>query len=194
VAQPAQPQPWPVQAPPGFQPGVPPKGPDGGKGGKPISSRSGVFLIGAVAAVLLVLFLLPRFVQKNRAGGSSASLLRPYSKPMLLGSVAVSPSQVRYWKFEVSPTMTNAHVTGEFHASGGSGNDIEATVAEWDECENWINGHQANVLYASGKVTNGALDVPIRQAGTYCLACSNKMGLLSGKTVSGIVALQYLLP
>jgi hypothetical protein len=111
-----------------------------------------------------------------------------------LGSVAVSPSQVRYWKFDTSPTMTNAHLKGEFHASGGSGNDIEAIVAEWDECENWINGHQAHVLYASGKVTNGALDVPLSQAGTYCLAFSNKMGLISGKTVSGSVALQYLLP
>jgi hypothetical protein len=113
---------------------------------------------------------------------------------MLFGSVAVSPLHVQYWKFETSPTMTNAHLAGEFHASGGTGNDIEAIVAQWDECENWINGHQAHVLYSSGKVTNGALDVPIPQAGTYCLAFSNKMALLSEKRVSESVTLQYLVP
>ena len=112
---------------------------------------------------------------------------------LLLGSVAVPPLQVRYWKFEVSPTMTNA-CYGNFHASGGAGNDIEAMVAEWGDCENWINGHHGMALYASGKVTNGALDVPIREAGTYCLAFSNKMALLSGKTVSGRIELQYLVP
>jgi len=140
-------------------------------------------------------------INANRGAGASgasrtpaASLLRPFSKPMLSGSVAVSPQQVRYWTFVVTPTMTNAHVAGSFHASGGAGNDIEAIVAESGECENWINGHHGEALYMSGKVTNGALDVPISQAGTYCLAFSNKMGLISGKTVSGSVALQYLLP
>lgn len=33
---------------------------------------------------------------------------------------------------------------------------------------------------------NASQDVPIRQAGTYCLAFSNKMGLISSETVSGI--------
>lgn len=56
--------------------------------------------------------------------------------------------QVQYWKFEVSPKMTNVHVTGNFHASGGAGNDIEAIVAEWGDCENWINGHHGLALYA----------------------------------------------
>jgi len=138
--------------------------------------------------------LYPRAAYGTSGSGASSPLLRPFSKPMLLGSVAVSPLQVRYWKFEVSPTMTNAHVTGNFHASGGAGNDIEAIVAEWGDCENWINGHHGLALYASGKVTNGALDVPISQAGTYCLAFSNKMALLSGKTVSGRVERQYLVP
>jgi hypothetical protein len=31
-------------------------------------------------------------------------------------------------------------------------------------------------------------------AGTYCLAFSNRMGLISPKTVSGNIALQYLIP
>ncbi len=90
--------------------------------------------------------------------------------------------------------MVNARVIGSFHASGGFGNDIETVLAEWDQCENWLNGHQAHVLYASGKVTNGVLDVPIQQAGTYCLAFSNKMALVSSKTVSGDIALRSMIP
>jgi hypothetical protein len=38
------------------------------------------------------------------------------------------------------------------------------------------------------------MDVPLAEAGTYCLAFSNKMALLSGKTISGDIALQYLVP
>ncbi len=156
-------------------------------------SRTGVLLIGAL---LVVLVSAARYIEvdPDQAGGRSPSLLRPFGKPMLSGSVAVAPMQVQYWKFQITPTMTNAHVTGNFHTTGGFGNDIEAIVAEWGECENWINGHHGEALYASGKVTNGALDVPVREAGTYCLAFSNKMALLSGKTVSGNTALQYLLP
>jgi len=160
----------------------------------PIFSLPGFAIIGTLLVILA--FTVFRFNQRTPPVGSgpSSSALRPFSKPMLLGSVAVPSLQVQYWEFEISPTMTNAHLVGSFHASGGSGNDIEAAVASWGECENWINGHQAQVLYASGKVTNGTLDVPIRQAGTYCLAFSNKMALLSPKTVSGSVELQYLLP
>ncbi|HYL36187.1 MAG TPA: hypothetical protein VEV17_09775 [Bryobacteraceae bacterium] len=90
--------------------------------------------------------------------------------------------------------MASVRVAGSFHTSGGSGNDIEAVVADWGECENWVNGHPAPVLYASGKTTNAKVDVPLHQAGTYCLAFSNTMSLLSAKTVSGDVALRYLLP
>jgi len=150
-------------------------------------------------ALLTILVLVGWYsVNRNSATGAyrgpTSSLLRPFSKPILSGSVAVSPMQVQYWKFEVTPTMTNAHVTGSFHATGGMGNDIEAIVAEWGECENWINGHHGQALFESGRVTNGALDVPIREAGTYCLAFSNKMALLSGKTVSGDIVLQYSVP
>jgi hypothetical protein len=54
----------------------------------------------------------------------------------------VKAGTVRYWTFYLSgPTR----VVGAFHASGGSRNDIEAVIAEWSECENWINGNQANV-------------------------------------------------
>ncbi len=117
-----------------------------------------------------------------------------FNKPLLSGEVAISPQQVRYWQFAIDPSMINVHVVGSFHASGGSGDDIEATIAEKGQCENWIKGHQAQVLYASGKVTNADVDVPIQQAGVYRLAFSNRMALLSTKTVAGAITLQYYVP
>jgi hypothetical protein len=67
-------------------------------------------------------------------------------------------------------------------------------VAESGQCENWMKGHPAQLLYRSGKTTNGTLDVPIPQPGTYCLAFNNSMSLVSSKTVVGDVALRYLIP
>lgn len=154
-------------------------------------SLLGVFFIGVIIYVLGHISLPTQGTPKT---GSLPSLLRPFSQPLLQGSVDVPPLRYHYWKFEVSDTMLNARVIGPFHASGGFGNDIEAVLAEWSQCENWMNGHQARVLYQSGKVTNGVLDTPVPQAGTYCLAFSNTMGLISSKTVSGDVALRYLAP
>ncbi len=122
--------------------------------------------------------------------GSGLSAL---SKPILEGQIAVGPGQFQYWRFEVAPSMLTPRVIGSFHALGGSGNDIEAIVAEWGECENWLNGHQAQVQYGSGKVTNGSINVALREAGSYCLAFSNKIALVSGKTVTGNVMLRYSL-
>jgi hypothetical protein len=153
-----------------------------------LRSRILVTLLLAVA-LGIVIYSVANSDAVRRDAGSSPSLLRPFSNSLLSGSVSLSPQQSRWWKFEIGASAVNARVAGDFQARGGFGNDIEAIVAEWGECENWINGHQAHVLYSSGKVTNGLLDVPIHQAGTYCLAFSNRMGLISGKTVSGKISL-----
>lgn len=58
----------------------------------------------------------------------------------------VRPGQVRYWTFDAA---ANTRIAGRFRASGGSGNDIVVTIAEWNECENWINGHAARSYYHS---------------------------------------------
>jgi hypothetical protein len=152
-------------------------------------------------AVLIVLIVAIAFVSLSQKsdvpgpnGSPSSSLLHPFNRPLLSRSVAISPQRSQYWKFEVGGSAVNARVVGNFHAMGGAGNDIEAVVAEWGQCENWMNGHRADVLYASGKVTNGSLNVSIPHAGNYCLAFSNRMALVSGKTVAGSIALQYLVP
>jgi hypothetical protein len=151
----------------------------------PIFTLPGVVIIGVLLVVLA--FAVIRF---NR--GSPSSVLRPFSKPVMSDSISVPALRTQYWTFEIGPTMTNAHLVGSFHASGGFGNDIETIVGESGECENWINGHPAQLLYTSGKVTNRRIDVPIREAGDYCLAFSNRASLVSAKSVSGNVELPYL--
>jgi zinc-ribbon domain len=161
-------------------------------------ARRGVqvtFGVVLLAAIIYVMQIGPN--QNGNTGdaeGSSSSAPRPVSKPVLFGQIAVAPLSDQHWLIEVDSTMENAHLVGSFHASGGSGNDIEAVVGQWGECENWLNGHQSRLLYVSGKVTNSSLDVPLSKAGTYCLAFSNKMALLTGKTISGDIALRYLVP
>jgi hypothetical protein len=171
---------------------------------KPADYRSGRGIkIGLAILIVLIVVIafvhLPPQSDVSRPDGSALftstlPLPHPFNRPLFSGSVAVSPHQCQYWKFEVSASAVNARVVGNFHAMGGSGNDIQAVVADWSQCENWMNGHRADVLYASGKVTSGSLNVPIPLAGTYCLAFSNRMALLSGKTVSGNIGLQYLVP
>ncbi len=87
--------------------------------------------------------------------------------------------------------MRNAHLKGRFTASGGSGNDVQVVLAAEDEHVNWKNGHVAKVLYSSGKITIGTLDVPISRSGIYYLAISNTFSAVSTKSVLSEVVLTY---
>lgn len=93
----------------------------------------------------------------------------------------VKAGAVRYWTFEV---VKPSRVSGRFRASGGSRNDIEAVIAEWPECENWMNGNQAMVNFSSGRVTNGRMDVRLGVPGNYCIAFSNRFSVLTDKEVA----------
>ncbi|HXP71768.1 MAG TPA: hypothetical protein VOA88_21005 [Candidatus Dormibacteraeota bacterium] len=79
--------------------------------------------------------------------------------------------------------MSNVRITGQFTASGGTGNDIQVVIAEESEYTNWINGHPAQALYSTGKITTGSFDVPITQSGIYYLAFSNKFSVFTDKSL-----------
>lgn len=114
------------------------------------------------------------------------------SQPLYSGQIPIAAG--RYWlvRFEVDPEqMPNARVQGSFYVGGGSGNDIQAVVAEEAEFLNWINGHPGSVLYASEKITAGKIDVPIQSKGAYVLAFSNKFSLFSAKVVQADISLNY---
>ena len=150
-------------------------------------------LIGGLATIgLLVVIIVFTNATEDSPRGGGLPFVRPVSKPLLDGQTVVSAGQTRYWTFETSAAaFSSPRVVGSFEASGGMGNDIETAIGEWAECENWINGHRARLLYSSGRVTAGNLDVSIPRPGRYCLAFSNRMSLFSGKTIAGIISLRY---
>jgi len=89
-----------------------------------------------------------------------------------------------YYKLDAPPGATNVTLQGNFTASGGSGNDIEAYVMSEADFVNWQNGHAAKTYYNSGKVTVGNITVNLpADAGTYYLMFNNKFSLLSSKSV-----------
>ncbi|MFZ0961720.1 MAG: hypothetical protein WAO35_12505 [Terriglobia bacterium] len=95
-------------------------------------------------------------------------------------------------RFSVPAGATQAMVKGIFRASGGSGNDIQVVIASPMEFQNWINGHQAQVFYSSGKVTTGTINVENIPPGDYILAFNNKFAALSRKQVTAVVTLSYV--
>ena len=136
--------------------------------------------------------------RRAAAGASAVSLVRPepvyisQSRPLVSGSVAVNPGTMWYTWFRVdTTTMRDVRVVGRFEAAGGSGNDIQAVLADADSFENWKDGHPAQVLFGTGKTTVASIDVPIVSSGTYYLGLNNRFALFSAKTVSGAIDLQY---
>jgi len=72
-------------------------------------------------------------------------------------------------------------VTGTFNASGGTGNDIAAVIADEMNYTNWINGHQAQVFWGTqGKETTGNFELRLKQ-GLYYLVFSNKFSAFTDK-------------
>jgi hypothetical protein len=117
---------------------------------------------------------------------------RVISEKLASGQIKVQAGgDVRYWINIDTTKMLKPVVVGSFRASGGSGNDIAAVLAAENEFENWINGHQATVLFATDKVTAGQLNVPITQSGTYILAFNNRFSLSTPKTVAANIELRY---
>jgi hypothetical protein len=113
-----------------------------------------------------------------------------FSEKLASGQIKVQAGgDVRYWINIDATKMLGPVVVGSFRASGGSGNDIAAVLAAECEFENWINGHQARVLFATGKLTTGQLNVPITQSGTYILAFNDRFSLSTPKTVAADIEL-----
>jgi hypothetical protein len=122
-------------------------------------------------------------------------LISVFAALTLLGQVmkltpeefVVKPRLARYWRFSVSGNM--GHVMGDFRASGGAHNDIRALITDSDECENYLNGNQANVFFDSGQKTVAKVDVQLNQ-GRYCLIFDNRNSVVSAKEIASRIFLQ----
>lgn len=164
-------------------------------------SKAGWLLLGAVIA-LAIFFGARAFLDSGKeppkqppvaqATQPPPPVLVPVTEKLTSGQLVVRAGRYFRTKFTVdTEKMQDVRVVGSFHASGGSGSDIQAVLAEESEFENWINGHQARVLYSTGKITNGKIDVQITQPGIYILAFSNTFSPLTDKDVFAEVELRY---
>jgi hypothetical protein len=152
----------------------------------------------AVAAVIIVNSNSTRSadsdsVTPRTARTSSAPSVRyvPVSQKIATGQVVVKANGYVQYPVQITADMRDAHLSGRFNASGGTGNDIAAVVANESEYTNWINGHEAKVYYSTqGKKTTDTFDLRLGP-GTYYFAMSNKFSALTDKHVFLEVDLNY---
>jgi hypothetical protein len=104
--------------------------------------------------------------------------------PLVQDTFAVPPGTAKWWRFTV-PAGMSGHVTGEYNARGGSGNDIVAAITD----ENGANGHAGQFWYQTDKVTTDRLDVRLGP-GTYYMVFSNRFSAFSSKSVSANIYLE----
>ncbi len=88
--------------------------------------------------------------------------------------------------------MRDVHVSGHLQAYGGRQNDIQALICSYEDFINFRNGHQAQAFYNSGKTTITDISATLpNTGGKYVFVLNNNFSLLSGKTVTGEVLLNY---
>jgi hypothetical protein len=105
--------------------------------------------------------------------------------------IIVKPGQCIWYTIVVPVGSINAHVIGNFNASGGSGNDIQAAILDQMNLTNWVNGHQADGQWGTqGPQTVGKFDV-VLVPGVYYLAFSNRHSIISEKQVFVAAELDY---
>jgi len=154
------------------------------KGGVPILRVIGFGLLILVLVGLLISRLnSPTVNQPSAKQVASTPILVPMSTKLFTGQTVVKAGGYVTNKFTVEPGMQNFRVVGQFNASGGTGNDIQVVLADEDEFQNWINGHQTNVFYSTEKITTGKLDVDNLAPGRYVLALSNTFSTFTDKYV-----------
>lgn len=155
---------------------------------EPERSKSRVgWLLGILAVVAVVAMVLvnnsPRVAFPALPARAPNVRYVPADQKIASGQIVVRAAGYVQYRFQVTPEMRNAHITGRFNASGGTGNDIEAVIATEEEFTNWINGHQARVFYSTqGRKTTDTFDVRLGP-GTYCLAFNNRFSAFSAKDV-----------
>jgi hypothetical protein len=117
--------------------------------------------------------------------------LTPMHQKIATGQVLVPAGQYVYYRIDIQPAMVEPTLKGNFVASGGEGNDITAVIADEMNYVNWINGHEAQVVWhTQGQQTVGNFELVLKP-GTYYLAVSNKFSTISDKNVALEVDLSY---
>ncbi len=107
----------------------------------------------------------------------------PVDQKIATGQIIVKARGFVQYQITITSEMVQPVLTGNFSASGGRGNDIQAAIIDDDNYANWINGHQARVYWTTqGRETTGKFEVRL-PPGTYHLAFNSKFALLSDKEI-----------
>ncbi len=96
-----------------------------------------------------------------------------------------------YEPFNVTAGAMNVTVSGNFSASGGTGNDIEVYIMNSTQYNSWYNDEQTSVYYDSGQVTASTISLSLPPGQSYYLIFDNSFSSISSKTVSGEITLTY---
>ncbi len=116
------------------------------------------------------------------AGFAVNSLLHPrVTLPVVNDVIVVNPGTNQTFTAAVPQGATNARLTGTFTASGGSGNDIKV----------YVLAGPGNLLYNSGQVSTGNIDVSLSSGLTYTLVFDNTFSAVSQKTVNASATLSF---
>jgi hypothetical protein len=162
---------------------------------QPAQKKAGLSALQLVGVGLLILLLVMLWARNTASPIASRTITNPLapavvpmSKNLFTGQIIVKAGGTVTNTFTVEPGLQNFHVVGQFNASGGLTNDIQAVLADEGEFQNWINGHQAKTCYATGLTTTGKLDVGALAPGRYVLAFSNKTGLVDRQLFAEVEA------
>jgi hypothetical protein len=107
------------------------------------------------------------------------------------GLIIVDTLSYNCYGFTIPSGASNAHVSGTFTVSGGSGNDIVVFIMDSSNFNNWKNGYSASTYYNSGLLTTSSFDVSLPAGELYYLVYSNIYSALSSKNVQTTVNLYY---
>jgi hypothetical protein len=128
------------------------------------------------------------------AGCTSSSLEAPVVTKTLVitnGQITIEPMKWVSYTVQVTPQMIDPTLKGNFTASGGSGDDVTAAVADEMNITNWINEHAATPVWQTpGKLTKGAFEVKL-SPGVYYFVISNKFSFINEKKVTAHATLSY---
>lgn len=159
---------------------------------KPKSKVRTPFKVAALLIFLFVLFLIVAARSAMNKNASSLGQLVKRQHTTTIDKPDLTVGSYNYFKLEVPTGAASVHLDGNFTASGGTGNDIEAYVLPESDFVNWQNHHAAKAFYNSGKVTVGKFSINLpADAGIYYLVFDNRFSLFSKKEVEVKGALTY---
>lgn len=159
-----------------------------GSKGKYIGVGVGV----GIVAIIGVIALASMSVNSNRSTETpTVAGSIEHRTNIVNGIIEVDAGGYQYYTFSTPDQSYSASVTGNFMASGGSGNDIAIYILDGNGFVNWKNGHSADTYYNSGQLTTGELDAGVPTGETLYLVFDNTFSAFSSKDINTKVDLVY---